>query len=478
MVAEHRIKFIANPLQKQFIESKPMRVDGSPGADLFSSRMGEGKSAGLAWSVLYHTRHNPGATWYIIRDTWENLQATTMKEFFKWFPPGVMGNWHATKKMFTWASGVAKGEVGFLGMDDAQDASKLMSRDMAGFAIDEPAPAIGSAGVDELIFDIAMSRLRQPGMKWYGAKLAENNPDEAHWTYRRFVQPGEDGFRTWQPPNPENIKNLPPTYYQGLRQLWAHRPDLVRRFVDGDFGFQQVGKNVTPQWSDKVHLATGLIPIKGKELVLCWDWGHNPTCLVTQVSPMGHWNILYSVVGEDTGVEELIVDRVKPLLIDRFKGYSLKHIGDNAGTQREQTSIRRTPVNLMVKALGGSWRSGPIKWEPRIEPLRAVLGKLIGGRGLVQVDRHNATEIWHALRGGWHFHVSKGGIVSGQAVKNISSHPGDAMSYGAAVLFPMGKTMAGGLLKEPQIATYGDNRPFHIGPQPATMPAHGSSLGG
>ncbi len=278
-VLEHKVDFIPNPLQRKFIESRAK-------ADLFSSRMGEGKSVGLAWSAFYHTRHNPGAEWALIRDTWENMQATTMKTFFEWFPPGVMGTFHATKKVFTWAEGIAQGEVQFLGMDDPQDASKLMSRQLAGFGIDEPAPAVGSAGVDELIFDIAMSRLRQSGMKWYAAKLAENNPDENHWTYRKFVDPGTDGYVVWQPTNPENSKNLPSSYYQDLRKLWGHRPDLLRRFVDGEFGFQQLGKSVTPQWSDKLHLATGLIPIRGEVYVL-WDFGHNPTAIFTQRTPMG-----------------------------------------------------------------------------------------------------------------------------------------------------------------------------------------------
>lgn len=476
MAEAHRIAFIPNPLQRQFIESRPTRLDGSPGADLFSSRMGEGKSAGLAWAAFYHAKNNPGAKWYFIRDTWENLRATTMEEFFRWFPPGIAGHYHETKRIFTWASGLAEGRVGFLGMDDPQDATKLMSRDMGGFGIDEPAPAIGSAGVAEDIFNMAMSRLRQPGMKWYGAKLAENNPDEVHWTYRRFVQPGEPGFRIWQPPSPENIKNLPPTYYQGLRATFANRPDLVRRFVDGDFGFQQVGKSVTPQWNDKLHLAIGLIPVKGTELVLNWDWGHNPTCLITQRTPLGHWNVLNSIVGEETAAEQLIVDLVKPLLIERYRGYSLRHIGDNAGKQREQTSILRTPVKLMTKALGGSWQSGPVKWEPRIEPLRAVLSRTVGGRGLVQVDRHNAPEVWHALRGGWHFHVSRQGIISGEPIKNLHSHPGDAMSYGAAVLFPLGFSMKRTAIREPQAASYGEQS-WRIGPARATIPEHGSRLG-
>ena len=197
-VATHKTQFNPNPIQRAFIESRAK-------ADLFSSRMGEGKSTALAWSALYHTRHNPGAIWAIIRDTFENLQATTQKSFFQWFPPGVYGEYNASKKCFTWASGIAQGEVYFLGLDDQHDATKLMSRELAGFGIDEPAPAVGSAGVDEMIFDLAMSRLRQPGMKWYAAKLAENNPDEVHWTYRRWVQPGDDEFRIWQPNAPENM---------------------------------------------------------------------------------------------------------------------------------------------------------------------------------------------------------------------------------------------------------------------------------
>lgn len=469
----HDTTFLPNPVQKQFIESRAT-------ADLFSSRMGEGKSTALAWAAFYHTRHNPGARWALIRDTWENMQATTMKTFFEWFPPGVYGTFHATKKTFTWATGVAEGEVEFLGMDDPQDASKLMSRELAGIAIDEPAPAIGSAGVDEMIFDIGMSRLRQPGMKWYGAKLAENNPDEAHWSYKRFVQDGRPDFKVWQPPMPENVVNLPPEYYASLRRLWAHRPDLVRRFVEGEFGFQQLGKSVTPQWNDRIHLGVGLIPVRGTGLTLCWDWGHNPTCLVTQKTPLGSWNILESVVGSDTGAEELINDAVKPLLAQRYRGFNFTHVGDPAGTQREQTSIMRSAVRVMLKALGGHWRSGPVKLYERIEPLRSVLGRTHNGRGLVQVDKDRASEVWHALRGGWRFNITRTGIISGEPVKDIHSHPGDAASYGAAILFPLGKIgLKQGEFKSPQTASYfGDNNgELQIGPGGPTPPPDGSKLG-
>lgn len=446
----HVTTFHPNPVQRGFIESRAE-------ADLFSSRMGEGKSTALAWSAFYHTFHNPNARWALIRDTFENMQATTMKTFFEWFPPGVYGTYNASKKEFKWAEGIASGEVTFLGMDDPTDASKLMSRELGGFGIDEPAPAVGSAGVSVDIFDMAMSRLRQPGMEWYGAKLAENNPDETHWTYKRFVSPGSDTYQIWQPANPENVSNLPIDYYAKLRRLWGHRPDLIRRFVDGEFGFQQEGKSVTPQWNDNLHLAVGLSPLRG-DLYCLWDFGHNPTFIATQIDPLGRWLILDAVAGEEMGVAELIEHAVKPLITSRYRKHPLRHIGDPAGVIRGQDSINSSAVRLIKKELGGTWRSGPMRTPERLEPLRAVLTRTVQGKGLVRVDRERAAPVWHALRGGWHFHVARSGLVSGEPKKN---HPhsdvGDAMGYGAAILFPLGR------LRERTVSTKVASTPSYFG---------------
>lgn len=437
MSSVHKVKFKPNMVQKGFIESRAK-------ADLFSSRLGEGKSTALAFSAYLHTRHNPGARWALIRDTYENLSKTTQKTFFHWFPPGVCGTYHGGNKTFTWASGIAQGEVVFMGMDAAQDATKLMSLELAGFGMDEPAPALGNAGINEFIFDMAISRLRMSGMNWYGAKLAENNPDEAHWTYKKFVSPGTDGFVLWQPQIPENIANLPREYYSQLRDLWKHRPDLVRRFVDGEFGFQAIGKNVTPQWNDKLHLAVGLAPVARTELICCWDFGHTPVCIVTQITPIGHWDILDACCGVDMGAEELIMDQVRPLLLDYKRRHNVtwRHIGDPAGKIRSQDSISRSAVRTIQTELGGTWRSGPVPIQERLDPLQAVLTKVVGGRGKVRVDRERAAPVWHALRGGWHYHIAANGLISGVPVKN---HPesdiGDALGYGAAILFPMGRLL-------------------------------------
>lgn len=475
--ATHVNTFNPNPVQRSFIESRAT-------ADLFSSRAGEGKSTALAWSIFYHTKHNPGANWAVIRDTWENLQKSTLKTFFEWFPPGVYGTFHQTKKEFTWAPGVAEGTVSFVGIDDATDASKLLSWELAGIAMDEPAPAVGSAGIDEMVFDLGTTRLRQPGMNWYAMKLATNNPDEQHWTYKKFVSPGVEGFRLHQPVVPENIHNLPENYYENMRKTLAHRPDLIRRFVDGEFGFQSEGVAVTPQWSDKIHLATGLVAIPRREITLLWDFGLNPTCIVTQRTPLGYWFILDSFVGEGIGVTELIEDAVIPLLAERYRGNPIRHIGDPAGDQREQSDARNSAARVIRQKIGGPFVKGPQKFGPRRDALGQVLSRTLEGRGVVQVDRERAREVWFALRGGWHYHVARTGIVSGEPKKNLSSHPGDAMGYGAAVMFPTARINGPGvILPTPAEAQYFGSKPgtmrekdWRIGPEGGTIPSHGAPL--
>lgn len=430
--SDARVTFKANPTQHAFIIA---RND----ADLFSCRMGEGKSAALCWAVFHHTRHNPGARWAVIRDTWENCRDTTQKEFFDWFKPGLFGRYHAASKTFTWMIDGVEGEVSFMGMDDPKDAAKLQSRALAGFAMDEPAPAAESGGIAEEIFDVAMTRLRQPRMNWYAAKLAENNPDESHWTYRRFVDPGSPGMKLWQTAQPENLDNLPRGYYEKMRERYTHRPDLWRRFGEGRFGFQQIGQSVTPEWNDELHLSDGLEPICDVPLRLGWDFGLTPTCLITQVSPLGCWHVLEAIVGEEIGAYELIRDVVGPRLSDAYKGFDWEHTGDPMGSQREQSSSEQSAVKVIQRSLGGAWRPGPVPIRERIEPLRGVLARVREGRGILQVDRYRAKAVWYALRGGWHYHVPRSGVTTTVPRKDLHSHPGDAMGYLAARLFPLGR---------------------------------------
>lgn len=456
---KQKVEFVANPTQRAFIESRAE-------ADLFAARKGEGKSASLAWAAYYFTYHNPGAYGLCVRDTWENLRRTTLTEFFEWFQDGVFGHWVGVEKTWYWdkrRTGL-DGKLTFMGVESKEHAQKVASMPLAYLLMDEPAPAaMSSEGIDEFVFDTAMSQFRQPGMRWYAAKLATNNPDETHWTFKRFVRPGqppdpkaslpekqESGYRCWQTRDPENMHNLPAGYYEAMAKRFGHRKDLLNRFVKGKFGFQSRGKAITPQWSDEIHLASGLEPIPGLPLKLGWDGGLNPTCVISQITPLGDWLIYDSFVGEGIGVYELIEDVVGPRIIERYPWCvntpnSLQHTGDPNLDSREQSRSGRgsgaqknSAVRVIIGELGGSWRPGPVAENERIDPLQRVLSKQREGRGILMVDRDHAEHVWFALRGGWHRRIQKNGVV-GSVVKDEHSHPGDATGYLASLLFPSGK---------------------------------------
>ena len=222
----------------------------------------------------------------------------------------------------------------------------------------------------------------------------------------------------------------------------------------------------------------GLEPVEGEPLFILWDFGHNPTFAITQISPEGRWLVLDCEVGDDTGAYELIGDVLKPLLIRRYgdwfdlrrpakggRSKLIQHIGDPQGNQRDQTSIKNSPVRAIKREIGGIWKNGAVDFQSGVRPLRAVLQRFIGQTALLQVDRKRAKPIWHALRGGWHYHVSNAGLVSDEAEKDMHSHPGDTMRYGASILFPLGKLHRLGKGKRTQ-------------PSEPSYPGFGTSQGG
>ena len=426
------LNFKPNPVQKEFIESRGK-------ADLFSSRLGEGKSVALVMACFVHTRQNPGARWLFIRDTFENLRNTTMQTFFEWFPEHEgWGSYHVTHHEWTWNPKICKGTILFRGATGPEDASKLASLELGGCAMDEPAPSSNSGGIHSEIFDMALGRLRQKGMNWYAMKLAENNPDQSHWTYNKFYEDAQPGFMLHQPRTAENLSNLPKNYYADLRANYekSGRPDLVRRFVEGEAGFQMLGRSVTPNWDDRLHLAIGLGPVRpprGGPLILGWDGGLNPTCIISQMQG-DRWRILKAWVGNDMPLNELCQTQVIPELDTHYRGMEVINVGDPSMNARDETYGHQAS-RYIRKHIGGRWVDGVKQIEPRVSALNRALSHSVNGQGMVQVDRDNAKDVWYALRGGWHYKEQAGDTWSQQPRKNAHSHPGDAMSYLASYLW-------------------------------------------
>jgi hypothetical protein len=452
---DREIKFIANPTQHAAITSRAE-------ADLFSCRVGEGKSAALCWGSYYHQKHNPGAEHAFIRATFVDLERTTQKEFFKWFQG--FGVYQAAKRYWRWHPEVGGGGIYWFGLDNDDDVQRLQSLDLGGAFSDEVAPAAEDGGLPESAFGMLQGRLRQKGMRWYKFMLATNNPDETHWSYRFFVDPGLEpspkddlmpeqtpGYKLWKTASPENLANLPAGmgYYNRLARVYERmgRHDLAERFVAGKFGVAQRGIGVTSaQWNPDVHLVRGPIPfVEGVPLRCMWDFGHTPTCIVSQLTPEGHWTQNYAFVGKGQGVAELIEAHVLGLFTGHAPWFTqdgmLLHTGDPNGETSDQSSIRSNAVKMILQLLGGTWTPGPPRLDDRVQSARAALRRMNGGVGFVRVSALNAGPVYLALRGGWHYPKHKSGVVGTEPVKDEHSHPGDAFGYGAAKWFPAGDAL-------------------------------------
>ena len=81
-----------------------------------------------------------------------------------------------------------------------------------------------------------------------------------------------------------------------------------------------------------------------------------------------------------------------------------------------------------------------MKWSIRREGVRNALLKKIDERPWMMLSATD-TVMHRALRGGWHYKKdSSGRIYTDKPLKDMHSHPGDALSYGVCHLLRMADT--------------------------------------
>jgi hypothetical protein len=195
-----------------------------------------------------YARLFPGQTirWAFVRDTYESIRGTTLKTWLDWHPSPYCGIWNEAKKEYRLR--LPKGqhaEVLFMGLDDAKDVGKLLSRDLSGAVIEEPAGGIVEggaiqAGVPEFIYLGLIGRLRHPiGLTRRRLIVLGNSPSTNHWCYRVFrpdlPQPREETLVVNVPKDEAPILEAQPDYYATLAEQWRNNPPYVRRYVHGEW---------------------------------------------------------------------------------------------------------------------------------------------------------------------------------------------------------------------------------------------------
>lgn len=416
---------------------------------------GSGKSSGcviqlVRWSSCQHLQADGKrrARFACIRNTYKQLEDTTLKTFLHWLPDRIFGHYHKADHVYHLNRlEDLEVEILFRALDRPEHVANLLSLELTGAWVNE-AREIPWAVIRALKGRVDRYPPRDVGGAVDpGIILDTNPPEDDSWFYRLFEEhKAEDGddsrsVEIFKQPSgrsaeAENLPNLAPNYYRNL--MADADPDFIRVYVDGLYGYVKDGKPVYPEYNDTLH-CTEVEPIKGAKVMRGWDFGLTPACVFTQSLPDGRWIVFEELCGEDVGISTF-ADGVLQLCSQRWPGYSFEDYGDPAGEQRSAMSADRAEKTCfdILQGKGIQIRAGEQNVTARLESVRKPLNTLRNGKPQLQL--HPRCEMLRkGFRGRYQFRRIK---VAGSAEryhdapdKNEYSHPHDALQYVATAVF-------------------------------------------
>lgn len=332
--------------------------------------IGSGKSVACCLEIMLRaTQQEPSpidgvrySRWAIIRNTYPELQTTTIKTWLEWFEDITTMRYGAPITGLVEFDDVHL-ELVFLALDRPKDVKKLLSLEITGAWLNE-ARELHKATVDG-----ALSRcgrypsLRHGGATWRGVIMDTNPPDDSHWWYKFaeedtpagwkfFAQPPaligrvveRNGIKeTVYGPNPkaENVKHHKFGYDYWLAQVGGKSTEWVKVYLLGQYGTVLDGRPVFPEYRDEFHCSpTELKPIPNLPLRLGWDWGRTPAVIIGQLTARGQLRVIDEVVvnadGDGMGIRTFVRTVVKPYLATHYPGYTIAlSYGDPSGVAKD-----------------------------------------------------------------------------------------------------------------------------------------------
>ena len=358
MTENNNVNYKASKTCWEFLQDDDTFVKGLMGP------IGSGKSVTCCWNLFkWANLQEPNrdgirkSRWAIIRNTYRELEDTTLQTWFDWFPR-ELGHFAQAKMTHFVNIDLADGtkvqaEFMFRALDRPDDIRKLLSLELSGGWVNE------AREVPLAVVDMLQGRVsRYPAMREGGPTISNiimdtNPPDEDHWWFRLFEEKKPEGWRLYRQPSAldpaaENLAHLHPRYYQ---RLMANKtPEWIKVYVHGQYGFVKDGKPVYPEYNDTIHTHTDFIDyIPGLTLWVGIDFGLTPAALFAQRDPRdGQWQILDELVTEDMGAERFSEEIGRLLRQPQYRNVeNLEIFGDPAGEQRAQTD-ERTPFDILA----------------------------------------------------------------------------------------------------------------------------------
>jgi len=318
--------------------------------------IGSGKSVACCADLMKRaTEQKPArdgkryTRWAIIRNTYRELQDTTVRTWFDWFPK-ELGTWRATDMEWILETSDMKAEFMFRALDRPEDVKKLLSLELTGAWVNE-AKEVPRAVIDMLqgrVGRYPSKRDDEAGPSWNGIIMDTNPPDTDHWWYRLFEEDKPENWEIFHQPsglakNAENTQHLPDDYYTRLQA--GHDQAWIDVYVHGQYGFVKDGKPVYAECVDILHALKEPPKVLRGDIYVGIDFGLTPAAVIAQQRPDGQWQVIEEVVTEDMGAVRF-GESLAVLLRTNFPNKKVHAWGDPAGEQRSQVD-ERTPFQVM-----------------------------------------------------------------------------------------------------------------------------------
>lgn len=427
---------------------------------LLMGPVGCGKSVSCCMEILHRAIRQARAPdglrysrWVVIRNTYPELRTTTVQTWeacvngrafgntgSDWFLPLVYSS--PIKHQLTFDDVVL--ELWFLSMDKPKDVKKLLSLETTGVWLNEVRE------LPKAVLDAATQRCgrypaqQQGGASWFGVIMDTNPPSQDHWLYRLFECDKPSGFTLFRYPpalltagkdyqlNPdaENTAHLHPDYY--LNQAKGKSREWIKVYLQGDYGSDQDGKPVYPEYADQVHCIKDLKPLEGIPLLLGWDFGLTPACVIVQLSPKGQLLILDELQAVKTGIQDFAQHQVRAFLARHYANFGfMRGQADPAGLAGSQAHHELTCIGVLNDKGFDTEAALTNQFEPRRNAVAYFLTQLIDGEpALCLSDR------CHSLRQGFlgRYAFTRVQVMGTERyrdrpVKNHYSHLQDALQY-------------------------------------------------
>lgn len=426
--------------------------------------LGSGKTTGSVQRVFDHMcEQEPDefgfrkSRWVAVRNTYSQLFSSTVKDWFAMYHNErvKLGRFvtvpvptHFLK--FKLPDGTTvQSELLFIALDRPDDADKMRGTQITGFWLNE---------VKELskeVIDMCDGRHgRYPdNCSWSGMIGDTNAPDEDHWYYhfaeelkpkgwRFFRQPGGvvrrhlpgGGYEWVENPEAENLHNLRKNYY--IRQVPSKKDSWIKVNLANEYGSVSTGKPIYEgSWDESKHLSKfNLLPVpRVKKLLLGFDFGRTPACIIGQLMPSGKLRVIEELVATGMGIRKFMDEVVLPALDEHYSAWSRRQIEaycDPAGIAKSGND-ENSPIGILWDEYDiQAWPTSTNQPLKRWEAVNFFLLNSIDGNPAFELSPE-CKVLRKGFNGGYAFRRMN---VSGEryadtADKNAYSHPHDALQY-------------------------------------------------